>query len=767
MIARANMTPGTLNVAAVLAVVLALAGTGWVELPDAAGATQQDAFPKTSKLPFRTDRPRLLFTKDQLPAIKKRCDGPYAEEYKAMAAWADEQAKHVLSRAFDEKVRAAAEIKDKYAQARAGSALLAPLETLGLLWHLTGEERYAKAGRRLVVAGFEIASEDFDHAVAYDLFYDVLTPEERLDCGRKMVQYLRSKAGPYMYPELGFHGGRKAKLLISLYGTGIEEAEVNARLAAAYDFAHKKYLATYAQLAKTRGGWNEGFFCGCMSKEMHVPFWWCWQNAAGERIFETNPMFFGMGNWIVYGLMDLSRDPKEWGKHLVPVSSAPFGADKIAQQGLDICAWAARDSVGAWLSKRVHPNQGWKKILLEDPELRTVEPRELPETALFEGWGWVSMRSSWAADGVFAHFTCGPKGQGEPSHLDDNSFVIYRKGLLAIDGFAPANHVGGNFGQMSLAHNTVTVLDPEEKIRGASTYLFNSERSAFAVNDGGQTFWPERREARRVELETASGGYANVRGPSALVWRGRIVAYETGPLYDYVCGDATATYSAAKLRHFTRQFVFLKPDLFVVFDRVASTKKEYRKRWHLQVYEEPAIEGNLVRADHQGGRLWCRTVFPERARLTKVQGAKLERPDGSYERPAAWEKCGSSTWRLDVGPEEAREEEVFLHVLQATEAGASLSFQAETIRRGERIGVRVMRGGRTFEVLFETKGAPAGTVTVSERGKVLAEADLAAEVRDTYAKWKDDPRFQTWMTDERFRYLIPKQDRERFGRNMP
>jgi len=33
----------------------------------------------------------------------------------------------------------------------------------------------------------------------------------------------------------------------------------------------------------------------------------------------------------------------------------------------------------------------------------------------------------------------------------------------------------GNYGQMSLAHNTVTVWDPEEKIRGASTYLFNSE----------------------------------------------------------------------------------------------------------------------------------------------------------------------------------------------------------------------------------------------------------------------------------------------------
>jgi hypothetical protein len=168
------------------------------------GGEPQKAPPKAPKLPFRTDHPRLLFTKDQLPAIKKRCDGPYAQDYKAMAAWADEQAKHVLLPAFDEKVRAAAQIKDKYARARQGSALLAPIETFGLLWHLTREERYATAGRRLVVAGFEITSEDFDHAVAYDLFYDVLTPEERLDYGTRMVQYLRSKAGPALSEKTAF-----------------------------------------------------------------------------------------------------------------------------------------------------------------------------------------------------------------------------------------------------------------------------------------------------------------------------------------------------------------------------------------------------------------------------------------------------------------------------------------------------------------------------------------------------------------------------------
>ena len=82
--------------------------SGMAGLLLAFGQAAQEGSPKASKLPFRTDRPRLLFTKDQLPAIKKRCEGPYAEDYKAMTAWADGQVRQVLSPAPDGKVRAAA-----------------------------------------------------------------------------------------------------------------------------------------------------------------------------------------------------------------------------------------------------------------------------------------------------------------------------------------------------------------------------------------------------------------------------------------------------------------------------------------------------------------------------------------------------------------------------------------------------------------------------------------------------------------------------------
>ncbi|HUV39661.1 MAG TPA: heparinase II/III family protein, partial [Planctomycetota bacterium] len=420
------------------------------------------------------------------------------------------------------------------------------------------------------------------------------------------------------------------------------------------------------------------------------------------------------------------------------------------------------DPVGTWLTRRLGqdkadtPDKLWRKILLFPPDLKEVKPEELPETAIFEGWGWVSMRSGWDADAVFAHFSSGMKGQGEPAHLDNNQFVIYHKGLLAVDGVKPvaSEKFPDTYERMTLAHNTITVYDPEEKIWGRSMYVYTQvHNNPFPVNDGGQTF---RKDCYLDNLY-------NVRGPSKMVKQGDIVAYETSALYDYTCGDATKSYAAHKMKHFTRQFVFLKPDLFVVFDRVVSTKKEYRKRWHLQFFAEPVVEGTLTRVDYDGGRLWCETLLPEKATVRKVQGSQVEQADGTYVLPEIWRERDSDSWRIDVGPGEARTDDVFLHVLQATDAGKPRTFTAETFRKGGSVGVRVKRGSRTFEVLFATAGAPGGHLTIVEDGKPLTDKDLATQVVDSYAQWKDDPRFRMWMTDKRFRYTIPEADRERFA----
>jgi len=734
-------------------------------LPAAAGAAFARVASVEVKLPFKMERPRLVFSKAQIPAIRARCEGGYKDEYARMVAWADTEAASVLSGAFAKKFGEISKIPQRREQNR--RKLYYPrLQTFGLLWRLTGEKKYLEAGKTITAILFALMPEDdrwyshrtavrfMDSATAFDLFYDKLSLEDRSTYGRKLFAQAASKKG---FALRSYHGfGPKATMLVALYGTDTQPGKVNKLLTGAYQWGNGHYLHGFSLISRNRGGWNEGIFCMCMSKPHEIPFWWRWQNATGERFFETNPTFFGMGNWLVYSVMDLNRG--NLNAYKVPT---PHVTGYVHLHSVDICSALSRDPVGTWLTRRLgqdkadRPELLWRKILLFPPDLKEVQPAELPETTVFEGWGWVSMRSGWGAGSVFAHFNSGMKGQGEPAHLDNNRFIIYRKGLLAVDGVRPlaSEKFLDSYDRMTLAHNTLTVYDPEEKIWGRAMYVYTHVHGKpFAVNDGGQTF---RKDCYLDNIY-------NVRGPSKMSKQGDIVAYETSPLYDYVCGDATKSYSAHKMKFFTRQFVFLKPDLFVVFDRVVSTKKEYRKRWHLQFFKEPVVDGTLTRADYDGGRLWCETLLPKDATLKKVHGSQVEQADGTYLLPEVWKKRDSDSWRIDVGPPEARTNDVFLHVLQAVDAGKPRTFAATTIRKGDGIGVRLTRGGRTFEVLFAKTGKPAGSVAISENGRQLVSQDLAEGLVDSYAQWKDDPRFKMWMTDERFRYVIPEADRRRF-----
>jgi heparin/heparan-sulfate lyase len=754
------------------------------------GGAAQAQEVSSQRLPIRKDHPRILFNKDQLPAIRAKCEGPLAKDYAQMKSQADERVDEILAEGFVEESLAE---RDGTSAGKAWEGL----EAIGLLWHLTGDKRYAQAGRRLhellmkmseetiaavaaldrsqTLRGKQMLDQTGPLHLAYDLFYDSLSEEVRqrslhrnveiMECKRKMDWAWQG----WQQGRL-FHGpSRAAPYVMAFYGDAQQEQDaefINELAEEVYELLHASYLPGFAAKAAHRGGWNECFQCMCMTLPHQMPFWWRWRNATTAEehaMYTTNPLFTGMGNWIVYNVMDWKRQEPE--EYAVPVGS------KIGRLGLHGTYWTvplSRDPVGAWFIKRVPrqkwtPPPIWEKILVEAPDIAQVKPEELPETAIFEGWGWVSMRSDWSDDAVFAHVTCGLTGQAEPADLDDTSFIIYHKGLLAIDGIKPdaTEKNTDPYSRMTLGHNTITVLDPDETLKGNHAFQYTWRPNPFPVNDGGQT-WKGLGERSRA-ITSAGLDFPQVRGPSIMARLGEITAYQTSPLYDYVCMDGTKCYSENKLKSFTRQFVYLKPNVFVVFDRVVSTRPEFRKRWHLHFYNEPRIEGSLVHAEHEGGRLYCQTLLPAQATSKKVQGTKLEQADGTYVIPESWTDRPTDTWRLDVGPDTSQPDDVFLHVLQAVDAGQPRTFASRKFERDGKVGVEVTVGDRQFEVLLARDGEAFGHIRVKEKEKVLADRGFPQGIQDTYVLWKDDPRFSMWMTDSRFRYVIAKEDRETFG----
>jgi len=738
-----------------------------------AGAQERQRAPFEPDSPLgRKEHPRLLVTRAMLPGLRERCRTVYAEDYQRMTRWADQELLTLASKDWKDGTGLTNEEVRR-------------LLALAFLWQVSRERRYADAAMKAMeaYAGSVAARSWTDSqtwrtgtptgyvpqrffcsvAVIYDLLHDAMTPERREAVGRRILEGVAGRRNvPGMgYALASFLGVGKAAGVLSVHGDGFDDESASASLKDLFRYLDEQFFPDHRFVSRRRGGWMESLHCGCF-EEYWLPFFWFLSNATGRNLFRAETVLRGMGTWYVYNIFRFGPGPDS---NVVPVSSIDHGGvGTKGAHGMPVCAAASGDGLSAWLIRqpwwqenrglrldRLPPEDAWFKILFVDPSAEQVAPEQLPETALFEGIGWVSMRGSWKGDAAFAHFKCGHWRRGEPAHLDNNSFFIYKNGPLAIDGIKPGTiddpaHPGTPleklvpYGRMTIAHNTITVYDPDEKIMGVSQYQYKEAKDPFPVNDGGQTFRREKRADRPTRLE-----------------QGRIVAYETHRLFDYVCGDATESYHPKKLRQFTRQFVFIKPDVFVVFDRVESTNAEFPKHWLLHSYREPRISGDTATIDApgddpRGGRLFSRTLLPDPAKIAKVPRATLVRL-GRDLTPDFWKNTEDS-WRIEVEPSTPRENDVFLHVLHAADRAAAEMIPTERIDREGQAGVRLSSGGRQFDLLFARTGGVAGRIRIVDGNRTILDRDLADGIRDTYEGWREDPRYPQWMADPRLRRLI-------------
>ncbi len=716
----------------------------------------------------RKQHPRLLITRQMLPELRRRCRTVYADEYGNMLRWADQRVETVISEDREDKASLTdSEVRD--------------LLGLAFLWQMTAERRYADAAVRLLEVYAEMTaprawtdSQSWREghytgyiperylsniAVIYDLLHNAMLPEQRARIGGRVLDGV---VGRRNVPMMGYRlastlGFGKAAGVLAIYGDSVNDAEATELLSELLQYVHEDLLPSHRIVSYRRGAWAESMHCGCF-EEYQIPFFWFLSNATGHNYLKTETVYKAMATWYVYNIAHFGPGPNS---NVVPVSSIYHGGvGRKGSLGMPICAAGSGDGLAAWLVRqrwwqenrgldldKLPARDAWYKILFLDPEAEIVAPQELPETALFEGIGWVSMRSSWKPDATFAHFKCGHWRRGEPAHLDNNSFYIYKNGPLAIDGIKPGTNVPDDpgtplqklapYGRMTIAHNTVTVYDPNERIMGVSQFGWKRARKPFPVNDGGQTFRPEKLVDNPPRLE-----------------QGRIMAYQTHRLFDYVCGDATESYIPRKLQHFTRQFVYLKPDCFVVFDRVLSTKASFAKHWLLHSHSEPEITGDTVKIDAAGdrpsrGRLFCRTLLPRSAKIDKYHKGTLVRMGSDITPEEVWDLTEDS-WRVEMEPNQQRTDDLFLHVLHACDPSVGAMVGNELIARHDRVGARLTHAARTWEVQFNTTGRVGGHISIRERGNTLVHQKLGDNIDDNYNGWKGDSRHKDWMTNQSY-----------------
>lgn len=345
-----------------------------------------------------------------------------------------------------------------------------------------------------------------------------------------------------------------------------------------------------------------------------------------------------------------------------------------------------------------------------DPAKVPAEPVRAETGRYFHNapFGLLIVRSGTGEGDTYAAFRFGSQNWRH-QHYDELSFIIYKRGFLAIDSgsrTSTAHHFA--YAPQTVAHNSLLIHMPEEPL---------------------PHFWKPWGFAKTNETIYAHGGQE-----SAV--KGRALALQSRPGLVYAAGDATKCYSDKKCRLAVRQWVWLEPDIFVIRDRVESVRPEQKKEFLLHFLNRPEkMPDGTWRADAGQGRLFARTLLPENASCATVggEGREFFASGRNWPLPGGrnWEKNYglAGKWRLEVAPGDTAAKTTFLHVLEAADTSTASMIPVQLERTGKADVVTLTdRKGNAWRLEF---GRDADTLRVRRTatdGKVVYDEALPAAV---------------------------------------
>ncbi len=515
------------------------------------------------------------------------------------------------------------------------------------------------------------------------------------------------------------------------YGTN---ASAQKYMDACYFRLKEAYKATNTYCSN--GGYWEGQGYYGARFQGEVYFAYVWKVATGEDLFASNNHIRNSVYYWIYGLRPDGASSREGDQTCVP-----SGCDRnrfIAE----ILADYYQDGYFQWYAHYQGALTGgdWPDLVLYNANLQAQDPSTLPLYRNFQ-FGHIVIRTGWdigpGSEDTYFTFHIHDWVSGH-THVDSNSFTLFRKGALAIDsgrynGNTTDHSHERDYAIRTIAHNSITVYKPGEDFGSFS-------------NDGGQEFL--FKESNADDPSYISDLYDGTRFDTST-----LELFEAGPGYYYMKGNATDAYHStgyhapsdgaeAKISNFTREVAFFPKvpyPALIVFDRISSLNENWPKQWLLHSIHEPDVNGDitqvevpnhivnyggdLVTVSRNEGKLFSKTLLPSSINIRKVGGTGYEfwvdDPGQNYPLdPRLASDVEAGAWRVEIEPTLPVKDDTFLHVLYLTDASVSSMPPALLIDVDGMYGVEMddqvtlfsKTGNPIITVAYPVSGA-SGTVT--------------------------------------------------------
>jgi len=700
---------------------------------------------------IRPDHPRLFFNDDTWPAVKARALGPERAWFDGMQRRVDGYPDNPTTESTRD------DFAYKVLPDGSTETITVPRPTewgiaaayTAFVYRVTGDKAYLDKAKKMLDTSVRAYHECYDKRMtvnwysrsrvhwlaAWDWLYDDLPSAERTRLMKSFLAHVDSIHPRPDRPPLyrlndsghttGFYGDRNLFWFTGLaaYREGIDDADALRLLTEGY-----KYNIDMFEYRKWCAGDDGGLASASPNYALGAYPWaqfnflYTWRSATGENIAADWPHLAYFPVWTGWNWLP-GPVPREFGTgdsyHYDNALTTSYLYMHMSQI-MDFYGSSHPEcaALAAYLRDKLPENRrryswayGFYPFLMTDID-KAPPPADPKDSGIyarhFETLGEVFMRSGTGDDDTYCLYTIGSRVPSHKQH-DENNFIIYRSGYLALDSGTRGRETGHqlrHYYSQTVAHNCMLIHMPGEPFPG---------------------YWGLAYDGPEGQL-SAGGTYKTNEGDCA--------AFETNDVYTYVAGDATRCYLPAKCNLALRQMVFLMPDIYVICDRVTSTDPSYRKDWLLHTQNEPTVIDNAFFADQENGRLWCRTVLPANAELRKVGG-----PDKRFwaagknwvlapEVEKQWgEKGLLGNWRMEISPGEPRTDDVFLHVIHVgPNEGFPAMVPTQAVDEDGVAGVRLAWKGMTTKVTFATDGPAAGHITVTRDELVVTDRDLAETV---------------------------------------
>ena len=625
---------------------------------------------------WRTSRPRLFFTAEKLERLRERV----GREPMFKKAWNGVlgRANRLLEQELVSKEYAEGGTGQHGNYKRPSSQISNMGGTLGLVYQMTGDKRYAEKLREALIhyAGLTRWAGDAHHdppwhselntarfcygyAVGYDSIYDVLSVDERETIAEAMVRlgilptledWILGDKRIHALDSMGHNWWSVCVSMAGLAALSLLGDEPQAplwiqRVSEAFPewFTYQgNVLQNKTANFDDKGAFYESVSYANYALSEYLLFRLAYTNVFGHPPAPDIPLLKTAGDFFVHTCYPTSDG----------ILSVNFGDSNLNATGARTLRLLLANGYDApeyhWYLNRTDSGLGDPVgLVYYTLRPRQSPPEELAQPMLYPDIGWAILRSSWNDDATMLAIKS--SYAWNHAHPDAGSFILFHKGKpLIIDS-----------GNCSYNRREYTRY-----------YRHSKAHNVILIDGHGQN--PE---------DCGNGDRGTVTP-------GRIHRLIDAAGLKYVFADATGPTSWKFSRNY--RHVLWIGDVILIFDDVRSHEKG-KLEWLLHYQDKAEKQGQRIRLSNGNAQAIVRPVFPEDITFAEKKGLKDHDPD-------------TETTYLAFSPEAVSRQNKFITAILLCDIGGKKpAVQIERLQDNDAIGVRLKEAETVTEVYLNLR----------------------------------------------------------------